>query len=60
MPGFTYLISLIYLSLVVTLIMGINESDRLEKIVQATIRRWTKMLAALGVIFLVVGILSKI
>ena len=54
------IISLFYLSLIVTLIMGINESDNVKKIVQATLRRWTKMLGALFVIMVVVHLLTQI
>ncbi len=58
--GWLIIISLLYLSLVVAVVLGINEHDRVKKILEATLRRWVKLVAALVAIGAVIQVLSHL
>ena len=58
--GLLHLFSLLYLSLVVAFVFGLNDHDRPRDVVKTTLRRWLKMIGALIVIGLIVLILSSI
>ena len=58
--GLLNILSLLYLSLVVAFIFGLNDHDSAKKVIKATLRRWIKILGALIVICIVVQILSHI
>lgn len=51
--------SLIYLSLAVTLLWGINDNDTLKGIIKSTLRRWLKLMIGLGIIALIVAIMTN-
>jgi len=58
--GMLNTVSVLYLSFVVTFVLGMNDHDNPRGVVSATVRRWLKLLAALVVIGIVVRILSHI
>jgi len=58
--GLLNIISLLYLSFVVAFIFGLNDHESAKKVIQATFRRWIKILGALIVIGIIVQILSHI
>ena len=57
--GWLYIISLFYLALVVSLVISINESDRLRVIFRRTLWRWVRLVGALFLIGLVVYLLTE-
>jgi hypothetical protein len=50
--------SLLYLAFTVALILGIAEHDRIKDIATATLRRWVKLVGALGVLGIFIHIVS--
>ncbi|MBN1901002.1 hypothetical protein JW926_06715 [Candidatus Sumerlaeota bacterium] len=58
--GFLHIFSILYLSLVVAVVFGLNDHNEAGKILRATLRRWIKLIGALVIIAVVVHILSHI
>lgn len=58
--GLLNIFSILYLSLVVAFIFGLNDHNEIQKVIKATLRRWIKLIGALVLIAVIVHILSHI
>ena len=58
--GIFYILSMFFLSLVVSLVFALNEYDDVRGSLLAALRRWGKIVAALIVILLIVKLLGLI
>ena len=58
--GLLNIFSILYLSLVVAFIFGLNDHDEVKKVIKATLRRWIKLMGALVIIAIIVYILSHV